>query len=219
MRPLKADPAKDPTLELEQQFLVQEKVAAVIGVDEAGRGALAGPVSVGVHVVLKEHQTFPTGLRDSKLLSEKRRESLLPNIEAWGHGAVGFGSAAEIDAHGITKMLAIAARRALLELHGAGVDVQSSVILLDGSHDWLSPALRAPLRVETRVGADRSHASVAAASLRAKVHRDRLMVEAAKKSEFAHYEWHSNKGYGSAAHLAAITEHGPCEMHRQTWIK
>lgn len=217
MRALKADPTKDPTLNLELELLSDPSVTSVIGIDEAGRGALAGPVSVGVHAVKRIHTSFPSGLRDSKLLSEKRREALLPLVENWGQGAVGFASAAEIDAQGITKMLAQAARRALLELHNDGVDVTTSIILLDGSHDWLTPALKKPLRIETRVGADRSHASVAAASLRAKVRRDHLMIEAS--GTHPEYGWHSNKGYGAASHMQAIKEHGVSDMHRKSWVK
>jgi ribonuclease HII len=135
----------------------------------------------------------------------------------WGPGAVGFGSAEEIDARGINAMLGEAARRALLELHAVGVPVDRAVILLDGSHDWLSPVLRNPLDVRTRVGADRSCASVAAASVRAKVRRDAVMREA--HDAHPEYGWASNKGYGSRAHYDGIAEHGLTELHRRTWIK
>ncbi|HUH53701.1 MAG TPA: ribonuclease HII [Microbacteriaceae bacterium] len=217
MRPLKPDPAKDPTLDLERELMSTHRVKQIIGVDEAGRGAIAGPAAVGVHVFTVSCPEFPQGLRDSKMLSEKRRELLLPAVEEWGNGAVGFAEPEEIDQHGITQMLAQAARRALLKLHKAGIDVTDSVILLDGSHDWLSPALKTPLRVETRVSADRLHASVAAASMRAKVTRDRVMIKSATKHPA--FGWESNKGYGSATHYESIRNNGLTDLHRKTWIK
>jgi ribonuclease HII len=170
-----------------------------------------------VHAVVAGTQDFPEGLRDSKLLSEKRRDAIEPLILAWGAGAVGYASAEEIDEHGITEMLGEAARRALLELRGAGVAVEQAVILLDGSQDWLSPRLRSPLNVRTLVGADRACASVAAASVRAKVARDALMRDA--HDAHPEYGWASNKGYGAAAHYSGIKAHGLTDLHRHTWIK
>ncbi|WP_025132707.1 ribonuclease HII [Leucobacter sp. PH1c] len=211
-----AKPSKDPTLEVEAAYFAAG-APLVIGLDEVGRGAIAGPVAVGAHAVLRGTAEFPAGLRDSKLLSEKRRDAIAPLVAEWGSGAVGFASAEEIDEHGITAMLGAAARRALLTLHEAGVPVNDAVIILDGSHDWLSPVLRQPLDVRTRVGADRACASVAAASVRAKVERDAIM----RAAHEAHpeYAWESNKGYGSAAHYAGISTAGLTEMHRTTWIK
>ncbi|MFD5599855.1 ribonuclease HII [Leucobacter sp. NPDC058333] len=208
--------SKDPTLDIELAYFAGG-AELVIGIDEVGRGAIAGPVAVGVHAVLPGTTAFPEGLRDSKLLSEKRRDALAPIVHEWGAGAVGFSSAEEIDAQGITSMLGHAARRALLELRSTGVPVERAVILLDGAHDWLSTVLRSPLDVRTRVGADRECASVAAASVRAKVARDALMREA----DEAHpeYAWASNKGYGAKAHYEGIATAGLTELHRHTWIK
>lgn len=216
LRPLRQDPAKDPTLEVEYAYF-RAGATLVIGLDEVGRGAIAGPVAVGAQVVSASTDSFPLGLRDSKLLSELRREALAPLVREWGPGAVGFASAEEVDEHGITAMLGAAARRALLKLHEQGVAVNSAVILLDGSQDWLTPVLRTPLTIDTRVGADRSCASVAGASVRAKVERDAVMRDA--HETHPHYGWSSNKGYGAAAHYAAIAEHGITEMHRASWIK
>ncbi|MGO3147916.1 MAG: ribonuclease HII [Leucobacter sp.] len=210
------DLSKDPTLDFEQSCF-SEEIEFVIGLDEVGRGAIAGPVAVGAHAVAAGVSEFPVGLRDSKLLSEKRRETLAPIVTAWGAGAVGFASAAEIDEHGIVAMLGASARRALLELHRAGIPVDRALILLDGSHDWLTPVLRSPLNVITKVGADRTCASVSAASVRAKVDRDAMMREA--DARYPHYAWASNKGYGAAAHYAGIASHGLTELHRKTWIK
>lgn len=216
MRPLKPDAAKDPTLDFERE-LWEQGPGIVIGIDEVGRGAVAGPVAVGAHALMAGTEIIPDGLRDSKLLSEKRRTAVAPLLTDWGVGSVGYASAAEIDAQGITAMLGEAARRALLDLHAKGIDVTRAAIILDGSHDWLSPVLKKPLNVRTRVGADRLCASVAAASVGAKVSRDQLMTDA----HDAHpaYAWASNKGYGSAAHYAGIAAHGLTELHRHTWIK
>lgn len=211
-----APASKEPTLDFERSCF-ERGAELVIGIDEVGRGAIAGPVAVGVHAVLAGVDGFPPGLRDSKLLSEKRREAIAPLVAEWGAGAVGFATAAEIDGRGIVAMLGEAARRALLELHAAGVAVDRAVILLDGSHDWLSPVLRSPLAVVTRVGADRTCASVSAASVRAKVARDAVMRTA--HEAHPHYAWESNKGYGAAVHYAGIAEHGLTALHRRTWIR
>ncbi len=103
-----------------------------------------------------------------------------------------------------------------VELHEAQVAIHESIVLLDGAHDWLTPALSKPPRVQTRVKADRDCASVAAASVIAKVHRDRLMIEA--DAVHPGYGWPGNKGYGSADHFAAIAALGASAMHRQTWL-
>lgn len=211
-----ADPvSKDPTLDVEFEYFAAG-AELVIGIDEVGRGAIAGPVAVGVHAVTAGTMDFPPGLRDSKLLTEKRRDDMHPLVTRWGTGAVGFGDAAEIDEHGIVRMLGEAARRALLELAAAGVPVTRSAIILDGRHDWLTPVLRAPLDVRTRVGADRSCASVAAASVRAKVARDNVMRAAHR--DYPQYGWESNKGYGAKSHYAGIASHGVCSLHRRTWV-
>lgn len=212
---LRGETSKDPSLEFESACFAAG-VPLVIGVDEVGRGAVAGPVAVGVHAVVAGTCTFPEGLRDSKLLSEKRREALAPLVAEWGAGAVGYATAVEIDARGIIWALGEAGRRALLTLHQSGVAVQQSLVLVDGAHDWLSPALRTPLNVRTRVGADRNCASVAAASVRAKVDRDAVMREA--HLMHPHYGWASNKGYGAQVHYAGITAHGLTDFHRRSWI-
>lgn len=209
-------PVADPTLELEHELL-GAGAALVIGCDEVGRGALAGPVAVGMAALGLDAGAFPAGLRDSKMLSEKRREALHPRVSEWvRHSAVGMASAEEVDALGITACLGLAGRRALVELHHLGVPLLDSVVLLDGSHDWLTPALAHPVPVRLRVKADRDCASVAAASVLAKVHRDRLMV--AWHEESPEYGWAGNKGYGSQAHLDAIRASGASRIHRRTWL-
>jgi ribonuclease HII len=206
----------DPTLDVERR-LHSEGARYVIGCDEVGRGAIAGPVAVGLCVVDLSVGPMPKGLRDSKLLAEKRREELAPLAAQWVlHSAVGLASADEVDRIGIIACLGLAAKRALTMLHESGARVAESVVLLDGSHNWLSPALSSPLAVETRVKADRDCGSVAAASVIAKVHRDRLMID--RHAVTPGYGWASNKGYGSADHYAAIDTLGPSDIHRLTWL-
>jgi ribonuclease HII len=207
----------DPTLDVEFDLL-RTGASFVIGCDEVGRGALAGPVAVGFAAINASVVTIPAGLRDSKMLSEPRRERLAPLAVAWAsHSAVGLASAAEVDELGIMACLGLAGKRALRELHLHGVDVAGSIVLLDGSDDWLNKALVTPLNVVTRIKADRDCGSVAAASVIAKVHRDRLMIAAHNDSPG--YGWASNKGYGSAAHMSAISSLGPSPLHRKSWLK
>jgi ribonuclease HII len=206
----------DPTLDVESE-LHASGARFVIGCDEVGRGAIAGPVGVGVCVVDVSVGAHPSGLRDSKMLSEKRREELAPLAAGWAlYSAVGLATADEVDALGIMVCLGLAGKRALAQLHELGASITDSVLLLDGSFDWLSPALKSPLRVRTRVKADRDCASVAAASVVAKVHRDRLMI--GYDAEYPGYGWSGNKGYGSTEHYAAIDRQGPSALHRKTWL-
>lgn len=206
----------EPTLERET-LLFAAGVPVVIGIDEVGRGAMAGPVMVGACAITSGVGDFPPGLRDSKLVSEKKRVALDPLVRQWGVLAVGAASPAEIDQYGITFSLGLAGKRALALLFEQAVDVARSHIILDGSHDWLSPALASPLALTTAVKADQNCASVAAASIVAKVERDGLMVELAKG--FEEFGWASNKGYGSVEHMRLIAERGPTMHHRVTWVK
>ena len=207
----------DPTLDVELALL-SAGATCVIGCDEVGRGALAGPVGVGVAVVNAASAAIPAGLRDSKMLSQPRRELLAPLAADWAlHSAVGLASALEVDRLGIIAALGLAGKRALAQLHAAGVDVAGAVVLLDGNDDWLNKALNTPLNVVTRVRADQDCASVAAASVIAKVHRDALMIAA--DAVTPGYQWAGNKGYGSAAHMDAIALLGPTVLHRKSWLK
>jgi len=207
----------DPTFEVEASLHAAGS-RFVIGCDEVGRGAIAGPVAVGMCVVDTAVGAFPVGLRDSKMLSEKRREALAPLSRSWAlFSAVGLASPAEVDKLGISAALGLAGKRALGMLHEAGASILDSVVLLDGHFDWLNPALASPVRVSTRIKADRDCASVAAASVVAKVHRDHLMIEA--DAVTPGYGWAGNKGYGSAGHFAAIAELGATDFHRRSWLK
>lgn len=206
----------DPTLRLERALL-REGASVVIGCDEVGRGAIAGPVAVGISVIELGVRRIPTGLRDSKMLSEPKRVELAPLAAQWSSfSAVGLATADEVDRLGIIAALGIAGRRALEFAAAAGVPVDDAVLILDGKHDWLTSAMPRAPRVQVRVKADRDCASVAAASVIAKVHRDSLMIEA--DASHPGYGWPGNKGYGSADHYAALDALGPSPLHRRTWL-
>ena len=210
-----------------ERALLRAGAVLVAGIDEVGRGSLAGPVSVGVVVVDATTRSAPRGVADSKLLTPAARQALLPALSRWGLArAVGHASAAEIDEVGIIGALRRAGTRALLQVTAVVGPVD--VVLLDGSHDWLTPpadlfaaddeavsgSFAAPA-VRLRVKADRTCASVAAASVLAKCERDTMMVALAA----AHpaYHWEQNKGYASAEHVTALAAHGPCSLHRRSW--
>ena len=206
----------DPSDEVERE-LFAGGARYIIGCDEVGRGALAGPVAVGMAVVAADCGPHPAGLRDSKMLSEKRRVALDPLLRDWVlFSAVGLADAWEVDELGIIHCLGLAAKRALRELFEQGADIAASVILLDGNSDYLNPVLASPLDVRTRVKADRDCVSVAAASVIAKVHRDSMMI--ASDSTSPGYGWSGNKGYSSSTHLDAIRSLGVTSLHRKSWL-
>ncbi len=211
-------PVRRPDLRVERSLL-RAGARVVVGMDEVGRGALAGPVSVGAVAVDVHTRACPPGVADSKLLRPAARRAMLPAIGRWGVGrAVGHSSAAEIDEHGIVAALRLAGRRALAQLA-----VEVDVVLLDGSHDWLSQVgtlfdqdvAEGGPRVHTLVRADQRCSSVAAASVLAKCERDGLMV--AHDEELPGYGWAGNKGYGAPDHLAALAALGPSALHRRSW--
>ena len=206
-----------PTRQREEElFAAGHRV--IIAMDEVGRGALAGPVSVSAAVFTIDLSEGPEGIRDSKLVSEKKRGPLSDAVKSWLPAVVvGESSPQEIDSVGITKALGRAGARALGKLSSWLDESHSPVVLLDGHHNWLSPHLDYSISVITQVKADRDCVSVAASSLVAKVTRDNQMIDA--DSLFPHYGFASNKGYGSAGHMAAIEQFGPCELHRMTWLK
>lgn len=207
----------DPNLRVEKALL-REGARFIIGCDEVGRGAIAGPIGVGVAMIDAAPKRVPQGIRDSKMLSEKRREELHPKAERWAmFSAVGLSSNEEIDSLGLTVALGLAGARAIAALEAAGAPIDDAIVLLDGHWDWLSPALQRRMTVKTRIKADRDCASVAAASILAKVHRDRMMIAAHDTTPV--YNWASNKGYASSAHYAAIDQHGPSALHRLTWLR
>lgn len=214
--------SKAPNLALERQLL-GEGHCFIAAVDEVGRGALGGPVTVGVVVVDANIRRGVPGVRDSKLLSYEARTKLVPRIKRWAVAhAVAHATAAEIDQVGILRALRLAGERALASL--AGSSAAPDCILLDGNYDWLTrpePSLFAPMmldtlpRVELRIKADLTCASVAAASVLAKVERDQLMENLA--TTHPGYGWEHNRGYATELHRSALEDLGPCPQHRQSW--
>lgn len=223
-----------PTWDYEQS-IVSEGGEWIIGLDEVGRGCLAGPVTLGAAAFRAEQigtDNIPEGLEDSKLLTARKREALIGPIRQWAAN-VSTGSCTnhDIDEWSISYCLGIAALRALetcerslIQKYPDDFTPRSKVaVILDGPIDYITPCLgtfsapeipRIP-RVYTSVKADQKCASVAAASVYAKVSRDHEMEELAEAHpEWAEYEWSSNKGYGSAAHRAAISKLGPTPYHR-----
>ena len=205
-----------PQLDVEQG-LVNQGFTVVIGLDEVGRGALAGPVTVGAVAWWPGAGEPPEGIRDSKLVPEKLRDSLAASVRQWvSLVAVGHAEPEEIDRNGIVPSLGVAALRAVSDLLQRFAEGTKPIVLLDGSQDWLSKLLPSPIPVVTKVKADRDCVSVAAASLVAKVERDTLMRGFA--TEYPVYGFDSHKGYGSAKHMAALREHGLSPLHRRSFV-
>jgi ribonuclease HII len=214
-------PSGKPSLRVERSLL-REGHTWIAAMDEVGRGALAGPVSVGVVLVDATVRTVPQGVRDSKLLAPHVRERLVPRIRRWAPAyAVGHAGPDEVDAVGIMAALRQAGRRALAQLPAV-----PDLVLLDGNYDWLTDpngdGLFALLEgaptsppVRTLIKADLKCSSVAAASVLAKVERDAMMIDL--HPAFPNYAWADNKGYSAPEHLEALRRHGPTEHHRQTW--
>jgi ribonuclease HII len=184
--------------------LLKTLAGPVCGVDEAGRGPLAGPV-VAAAVIL-DRKRIPKGLNDSKQLTGEDREALFPRIMEMAV-AVGVGEASvgEIDLINIRQATHMAMARAVRAL-----SVAAEFALVDGND---APAL--PCRCDTLVGGDGRSVSIAAASIVAKVTRDRMMV--ALHDDHPGYNWRSNKGYGTPEHYAGLKAHGVTEHHRRSF--
>ncbi|WEV67121.1 ribonuclease HII [Bifidobacterium sp. ESL0769] len=221
-----------PTLDLERE-LAGRGFDLIVGFDEVGRGALAGPVMVGAAAVWArdlDGLDVPDGVADSKLLTEHKREAMFEGLRSWcAASAVGQASNKEIDEWGISYALGIASLRAVNEVERE-LKIDSGQLrvgaILDGPNDYISkaagtfdaPAVPILPNVTTKVKADQSCALVSTASVIAKVTRDRLMVALAQGNpNYAPYQWQHNKGYGSAAHRAAIAKYGPTSLHRVSW--
>ena len=177
--------------------------AIVCGIDEAGRGPWAGPVCAAA-VVLDVHH-IPAGLNDSKKLTEAKRDLLFPEIMASADVGVGLVSAAEIDEINILQATYLAMGRAV-----AALKSKPTLALIDGN--------RAPklfCATQTIIGGDGKSLSIAAASIIAKVTRDRLMVDMDQR--YPVYVFARHKGYGTAIHAAALAQHGPCAEHRKSF--
>lgn len=222
-----------PTLRHEKTLL-RDGCMRLAAMDEVGRGALAGPVTIGVVVVTEQIGRVPWGLRDSKLLTPAARDRLIGPVRRWAKEyAVGHASAVEIDAIGIMAAMRAAAGRAFAQLTGP-VDA----VLLDGKHNYLRPPPSSPSPlfdecgepiepgpvvlteipqppVHLKVKADLTCAAVAGASVLAKTERDRLLVGLDRY--FPGYGFSVNKGYATPEHRAAILACGASEVHRRSW--
>lgn len=191
-----------PTLDLELRH-APACGGLIVGIDEAGRGPLAGPV-VAAAVIL-DVKRLPDGIDDSKSLTRARREALLDAISATAHVGVGIASATEIDEINILQATFLAMRRAV-----DGLPVRPALALVDGNR---APKLSIPC--QTVVQGDATCLSIAAASIVAKVTRDRIMEQLAR--EHPAFGWERNAGYGTAEHMAALREFGPTAHHRHSF--
>lgn len=205
-----------PKLTLERKLLTEYDL--IISLDEVGRGALAGPVAVGAAVMdaAGARRRVPEGLRDSKLVSEKRRPDVAARAAAWVQASgVGWATAAEVDDVGIMRALGLAASRAIDAVVAQGAAIGSALVILDGNHDYVTRVHHAPLQVRSVIKGDRDCASVSAASVIAKVARDTYMAQLHGDHQI--YQWDRNKGYASAEHRAAIRAEGLSPWHRSSW--
>ena len=191
--------------QIEDELFLQG-IHQICGVDEAGRGPLAGPVTAAA-VILPKHLEIP-GLDDSKKLSDKRRRELFPVIkeQAIAYG-IGLASHEEIDEINILQATFLAMKRAIAQLEG-----KADFALIDGNRET-----DFGLPVQTVVKGDSRSANIAAASVLAKVTRDDIME--AMAVEYPQYGFEIHKGYGTKAHYAALTEHGPSPIHRMSFLK
>lgn len=179
----------------------------IVGIDEVGRGAWAGPLMVGAAIVPVDRRVL--GVRDSKMLTERERERLFDRIAGWCLAwGVGAASQVECDELGMAAAQRLAAHRAVEQL---GVVPDAAVV--DGTWDFVSPHVG---HVERRVKADATCLSVAAASILAKVVRDREMRHHAL--HYPPWSFDTNKGYPCAVHRAALCAYGPSTIHRRTWV-
>ncbi|GAA5044477.1 ribonuclease HII [Streptomyces similanensis] len=198
-------PYEPPTHTVERSLRATTGAKVIAGVDEVGRGAWAGPVTVCAAVTGLRRP--PAGLTDSKLLTVKRRTALDAELRKWVTAyALGHASPEEIDDLGMTAALRLAASRAL-----GALPVRPDAVILDGKHDYLG----SPWRVRTVIKGDQSCVAVAAASVIAKVHRDKMMAELG--GEHADFAFAANAGYPSPVHKAALAERGPTPYHRLSW--
>ena len=206
-----------PTTDLERQLL-SSGASSVIGLDEVGKGAWAGPLVIGAAVLTLDvinasnAQQLMGGARDSKQLSEIKREAMFDHVAATcGSWAIGAASHEECDRLGMNKAQKLATQRALEQL-AHRVDLRLSAAIIDGKWDFVSPHVG---RVVTQVKADASCLSVSAASVLAKVSRDRMMREYA--SDFPMWSLDTNKGYPCPKHRVALQGYGPSAIHRVSW--
>jgi ribonuclease HII len=194
--------AKSPSLRFEQA-LWADGHDVVVGMDEVGRGAWAGPLSVGAAVLPCDKRVYK--IRDSKMLTEVEREAMFDRIAGWCRAwAVGHATQEECDTLGMSEAQRLAARRAL-----DGLGLTADHVLLDGKWDFVGGAQRL-------VKGDARCLSIAAASILAKVTRDRIMR--AEAEHFPAFDFELNKGYPCPRHKAALRWFGPTAIHRRSWV-
>lgn len=192
-------------LKFEQQF-EDQGYEHICGVDEAGRGPLAGPVCAAAVILPKG--VVIDGVNDSKKLSEKKREKLFDEICANAAAySIAWASVEEIEEINILNAAMLAMKRAV-----EGLSIKPGFVMIDGNK---TPGLDIPM--QAIVDGDALSESIAAASILAKVSRDRLMLQLAQKYPQYHFEKH--KGYGTKLHREMILEYGPCEIHRPSFLK
>jgi ribonuclease HII len=206
-----------PTVDLERELLRTGK-SCVIGLDEVGKGAWAGPLVIGAAVLTNDvidaqnAQELMGGARDSKQLTEIKREAMFDHVaetcKAW---AVGAATHEECDRLGMNKAQKLATKRALEQL-GKVVDLQTAAAVIDGKWDFVSPLVG---HVVAHVKADASCLSVSAASVLAKVSRDRLMRD--YSLDYPMWSFDTNKGYPCPKHRVALQGYGPSAIHRVSW--
>lgn len=188
-----------------EQLAIAKGYKAVCGVDEAGRGPLAGPVCAAA-VILPEN-TIIEGVNDSKKLSEKKREALFDVIKEKALSySIAFATVEEIEELNILNATMLAMKRAV-----EGLDVKADYAMIDGNR---LPDLEIPC--EFVIKGDAKSMSIAAASILAKVSRDRLLYEYAE--EFPEYQFDKHKGYGTKVHTEALLKYGPCKYHRKSFL-
>lgn len=200
----KALKAKSPGLAVERSFWEQGH-EVVVGVDEVGRGSWAGPLTIGAAVLPQDRRVYK--VRDSKMLTEAEREQLFDRVAAWCDAwAVGGASQEECDELGMSAAQKLAARRAI-----EGLGVTPDQVLIDGSWDFVGGGI-----TRTVVKGDATCLSIAAASVLAKVTRDRIMR--AEAPNFPGYDFEKNKGYPCPRHKIALAGMGPTTIHRRSWV-
>ncbi len=188
-----------------ERSLLEAGYRVIVGVDEVGRGAWAGPIMVGAAVLPVDRRVY--GVRDSKMLTEPERERLFDRVAGWCTAwAVGAASQEECDTVGMAEAQRRAARRAI-----EGLGVTPDRVLVDGNWDFVGMGCTTRI-----VKGDATCLSIAAASILAKVTRDRLMRREAP--QYPGYEFDANKGYPCPRHKMALHAYGPSAIHRRTWI-
>lgn len=236
MAPLRTD--QFPSFQSEQHWW-NAGYRSVVGVDEVGRGALAGPVVAGACLLASQDRVLQNiqrlGIDDSKRLTPKQRETLVPQIEHFFHCAVGEARVVEITRYGIVEATRKAMRRAIKKLLNQELGIRNyesrkitnnqqqttnnpyTFLLIDGKFSLpRCPGIPAPYQ-QPIIRGDQQSITIAAASIIAKVYRDRLMTQLSQ--QYPQYGWENNKGYGTERHLTAVSCYGVTLLHRLEFLE